>query len=63
MLLFTDLHYRSCASKTGNPVWPGPRGRLAVVVRALPALVSLRWARRTLRRVEDEFVAAARDLA
>ena len=63
MLLFTDLHYRSCASKTGNPVWPGPRGRLAVVVRALPALVSLRWARRTLRRVEDEFVAAARALA
>ncbi len=63
MLLFTDLHYRSCASKTGNPVWPGPRGRLAVVIRALPALVSVRWARRTLRRVEAEFVAASRALA
>ena len=53
MLLFTDLHYRSCALRTGNPAWPGPRGRLGVVAASVPALVSRRWARRALRRVED----------
>ena len=38
MLLFTDLHYRSCALRTGNPAWPGPRGRLGVVAASIPAL-------------------------
>jgi len=63
MLLFTDLHYRSCAARTGNPSWPGPRGRFQVVVGALPALVSARWAGHTLRRVENDFTTAAGRLA
>ncbi len=62
MLLFTDLHYRTSAARIGARPWPGPSGRLGVVARALPALVSLRWARRTLERVEHEFVDAARAL-
>ena len=63
MLLFTDLHYRSCALRTGNPAWPGPRGRLGVVAASVPALVSRRWARRELRRVEADFATAAARLA
>lgn len=63
MLLFTDLHYRSCAMSTGHPSWPGPRGRLQVVAGALPALMSPRWAARTLKRVENDFAAAASRLA
>jgi hypothetical protein len=63
MLLFTDLHYRSCALRTGNPAWPGPRGRLGVVAASVPALVSKRWARRELRRVEADFATAAARLA
>jgi phytoene/squalene synthetase len=63
MLLFTDLHYRSCAARTGNPSWPGPRGRFQVVIGALPALVSTRWAGHTMRRVENDFTTAASRLA
>lgn len=59
MLLFTDLHYRACALSTGHPSWPGPRGRLAVVAAALPALISRRWAGREIRRVENDFAAAS----
>ena len=59
MLLFTDLHYRSCALRTGNQAWPGPRSRLGVVAASVPALVSRRWASRALRRVEDDFTTAA----
>ena len=63
MLLFTDLHYRSCAMRTGHPAWPGPRGRLQVVAGSLPALMSPRWAGRTLKRVENDFATAASRLA
>jgi phytoene/squalene synthetase len=63
MLLFTDLHYRSCATRTGQPGWPGPRGPFQVVVGAMPALISTRWAGQTLRRVENDFAAAAGRLA
>lgn len=58
MLLFTDLHYRGCAQRSGQVAWPGPRGRLDVVARSLPALVSPRWASRTVRRVERDFLGA-----
>jgi hypothetical protein len=63
MLLFTDLHYRNCALRTGNSSWPGPPGRLGVVAASVPALVSRRWARRELRRVEADFATAAARLA
>jgi phytoene/squalene synthetase len=59
MLLFTDLHYRSCARNTGNQAWPGPGGRLQVVAEALPSLASASWASRILNRVERNFAAAA----
>ena len=58
MLLFTDLHYRGCAERSGQVAWPGPRGRLEVVARSLPALVSPRWASHTVRRVERDFLGA-----
>lgn len=63
MLLFTDLHYRGCAARTGHRPWPGPRGRVDVVARSLPALVSSRWATRTLAGVERDFLKAATTLA
>lgn len=62
MLLFTELHYRGCAVRTGNPAWPGPRGRLDVVLRSLPATISPSWAVHTIRRVEREFLASLRTL-
>ena len=63
MLLFTDLHYRTCAVRTGHRPWPGPRGRLDVVARSLPPLVSPRSADWILNRVESDFTAAASRLA
>ncbi len=58
MLLFTDLHYRGCALSTGHSAWPGPGGRLAVVARSVPALLSASWTAHTIRRVEREFLDA-----
>jgi phytoene/squalene synthetase len=63
MLLFTDLHYRGCAEITGNRTWPGPRNRIQVVARSVPALVSARWARRMLRDVERNFLTAQRRIS
>ncbi len=59
MLLFTDLHYRGCAARTGHRPWPGPSGRLQVVGRSLPALLSPAWAARTVKSVERNFLGAA----
>jgi phytoene/squalene synthetase len=58
MLLFTDLHYRGCALRTGHLPWPGPNGRLQVVARSLPAMLSPSWAAHTIRRVERDFLGA-----
>jgi phytoene/squalene synthetase len=62
MLLFTDLHYRGCAESTGHQAWPGPRGRIQVVARSLPALLSTEWASRTVKGVERDFLNAANAL-
>jgi phytoene/squalene synthetase len=59
MLLFTDLHYRGCALKTGNVAWPGPRGRLQVIASTLPSVLSRAWAGNTVRRVEHDFLDAS----
>jgi phytoene/squalene synthetase len=59
MLLFTDLHYRGCAERTGHEPWPGPSGRIQVVARSLPALLSPEWASRTVKGVERNFLGAA----
>ncbi|MBK5110002.1 MAG: squalene/phytoene synthase family protein [Thermoleophilia bacterium] len=58
MLLFTDLHYRGCALKTGHSPWPGPSGRLQVIAKSLPSTVSRAWAGRTIREVESDFLGA-----
>ncbi|MEX1219087.1 MAG: squalene/phytoene synthase family protein, partial [Solirubrobacterales bacterium] len=58
MLLFTDLHYRSCALRTGHLPWPGPGGRFQVIARSLPAMMSPSWATHTIRRVESDFLGA-----
>ena len=63
MLLFTDLHYRGCAARTGHRPWHGPRGRLQVVAESIPALLSTRWARHVIERVEGDFARAAQGLA
>ena len=63
MLLFTDLHYRGCALRTGNVSWPGPRGRLQVIAKTLPSVISQAWAGNTIRRVEHDFLYAGRGLA
>ena len=59
MLLFTDLHYRGCAEITGHRAWDGPRNRAQVVARSMPAMLSPRWAARTVRNVESDFLSAA----
>ena len=59
MLLFTDLHYRRTAAAVGEVPWEGPRGSMGTVMRALPSVLSQRYANRTVRRVERHFLAAA----
>ncbi|NIA25473.1 MAG: squalene/phytoene synthase family protein [Gammaproteobacteria bacterium] len=59
MLGFTELHYRGCVARSGREPWPGPSGSFQVVLRAIPSLLSVRWARRTIERIETEFLRAA----
>ena len=63
MLGFTELHYRGCVAGSGRDPWPGPRGTLGVVLRAVPSLVSARWAQRRLDRVQTNFLLAAMSLS
>lgn len=59
MLLFTDLHYRSCAVAAGCRSWPGPGDGLQVIAGALPSFLSRNLAVRTVRRVERDLTAAS----
>ena len=59
MLLFTDLHYRGCALRTGHASWRGPKGRLQVIASTFPSVVSQAWAGNTIRRVEHDFLDAS----
>jgi len=59
MLGFTELHYRGCLARSGREPWPGPRGSFQVVLQAIPSLLSVRWARHTIERIETEFLHAA----
>jgi len=63
MMLFTDLHYRGCALKTGHIPWSGPSGRIQVVAKTLPSVLSRAWAGHTIRKVEQEFVEAGLGLS
>jgi phytoene/squalene synthetase len=62
MLGFTELHYRGCVAGSGRDPWPGPASSVGVVLRAIPSLVSARWAKRRLGRVEANFLQAAASL-
>ena len=62
LLSFTDLHFRSCMPRIGRKPWRGPGGPFSVVFRAWPALVSSRAARRSITRIERNFLAAAEGL-
>ncbi len=57
MMLFTDRHYRDCAVDAGVPTWSGPRWAITMVLAALPAAVSRRWANWILVRVERDLLA------
>ncbi|MDH3730834.1 MAG: squalene/phytoene synthase family protein [Acidimicrobiia bacterium] len=59
MMLHTDQHYRRCAIMTGHEPWGQQRGKVRTVTAALPALLSMTGARRTLRRIEEDFLEAA----
>jgi len=57
MMLFTDRHYRDCAVDAGVPTWSGPRWAVTMVLAALPAAVSRRWADWILVRIERDLLA------
>lgn len=62
MLLFTDLHYRSMATRVGEVPWQGASGKLSTVLTALPAALSDRYTDWTLRRVTERMSSAASSL-
>ena len=63
MLSFTELHYRRCLKWAGGDPWWGPPGPISIVLSAGPSLVSTWAARRSIRRIERNFLAAATRLA
>ncbi len=62
MLLHTDRHYRWCARRIGRPGWRGPDRTGTMVLTSLLAALSRRWARRMMRRVEHDFLQAAKTI-
>lgn len=59
MLSFTELHYRKSMRLAGDRPWWGPPGPVSILARSCPALISTWAARRTLQRIERNFLAAA----
>ena len=62
MLLHTDRHYRWCARRIGRPDWRGPDRARTIVLASLLAVFSRRWSHRVMRRVEQDFLSAARSI-
>jgi phytoene/squalene synthetase len=59
MMSFTDQYFRSCARRAGREPW-GPRcGSGRLIVGALPAVWSRRWAGKRLAGIERDFLRAA----
>jgi len=59
MLSFTDQYFRSCARRAGRQPW-GPRhGSGRLIVEALPAVWSRRFAGKRLEGIERDFLRAA----
>ena len=63
MLAFTDLHYRTMATRVGTAPWKGTRGKLATVLVSLPAALSNRYTDRIIDRVTERLIGAAPDFA
>lgn len=59
LLLFTDRHYRWCAAEVGHRPWRGAESTLRLLAVAVVSVLSRKWARRTVRRVERNFLGAA----
>lgn len=59
MLLFTDQYFRSCARRAGRQPWGARRGGGRLILSALPAVWSRRWAGRRLAGIERDFLRAA----
>jgi phytoene/squalene synthetase len=63
MLLFTERYFRACARRAGMIAWSGPDSPLVLFALSIPAAFSRRHAAREIRRVEREFLAAARQIS
>ncbi len=59
MMLHTDQHYQRCAVMAGHETWGRRRGKVRTAAAALPAFLSITGARRTLLRIENDFLEAA----
>jgi len=59
MLLFTDRYFRACAIRADLPSWGKRRSGARLLLTALPAALSPRWARTVLAWIETNFLAAA----
>jgi phytoene/squalene synthetase len=59
MLLFTDQYFRACARRVGREPWGERRGGGRLILTALPAVWSRRWAGRRLAGIERAFLRAA----
>ncbi len=62
MLLHTDRHYRWCARRIGHPGWRGPDRTGTIILASLLAVFSRRWSHRVMRRVENDFLTAAKSI-
>lgn len=59
MLLFTDRYFRKCAERAGLRPWGPRRSGLRLMLSALPAFWSRRWAERVMAGIERDFLRAA----
>jgi phytoene/squalene synthetase len=59
MLSFTDQYFRACAHRVGRPPWGKRRSGTRLILAALPAVWSRRWAGRRLAGIERDFLRAA----
>ncbi len=59
MLSFTDQYFRGCARRAGREPWGVRRGGGRLILEALPAVWSHRWAGKRLEGIERDFLDAA----
>ncbi len=59
LLLFTDRYYRACATKAGHEPWRGANSTVTLVLSSLLSILSRRWTRWSVRRIEGRSLEAA----